>query len=226
MQSRIYVIYNSNAYSRAYSGIQRCCGPLCIPRCAMCILKYTTHRAANTEHKGRLPTKHIASHNTNSTEGPLWGSPHICSKYREQLGARRTINVQTFNWLDIIIVTSSLMGNNGWKFPGVCPLRSTEGELISDCRCKRARRMPPPTMQCKSVNVSECVWVSVEFVWVCITGYPYYWLVQASATHVSSYNVGVCECVWSLCECVYLYYRLVQASVTYAVLGVCRCVCY
>ena len=54
----------------------------------------------------------------------------------------------------IIII---LMGNNGWKFPGVCPLRSTEGELISDCRCKRARRMPPPTL-----------WASVEFVWVCI----------------------------------------------------------
>ena len=185
MQSRIYVIYNSNAYSRAYSGIQQCCGPLCTQQCAMCILKYTTHRAATTEHKGRLPTKHIASHNTNSTEGPLWGSPHICSKYREQLGAsRRTINVQTFNRPDIIIITSSFMGNNGWKFPGVCPLRSTEGELISDCRCKRARRMPPPTM---SVSV---------------------------------------ECVWSLCECVYLYYRLVQASVTYAVLGVCCCVRY
>ena len=50
---------------------------------------------------------------------------------------------------------------------------------------------------------------------------------QASATHASSYNVGVCECVWSLCECVYLYYRLVQASVTYASsynLGFCECV--
>ena len=162
MQSRIYVIYNSNAYSRAHSGIQRCCGPLCIPQCAMCILKYTTHRAANTEHKGRLPTKHIASHNTNSTEGPLWGSPHICSKYREQLGARRTINVQTFNRPDIIIITSSLMGNNGWKFPGVCPLRSTEGELISDCRCKRARRMPPPTM-----------WVSVSVCGVCVSVYTF-----------------------------------------------------
>ena len=80
-----YTLYttNSNADSRAYSGIQQCCGPLCTQQCAMCILKYTTHRAANTEHKGRLPTKHIASHNTNSTEGPLWGSPHICSKYRE-----------------------------------------------------------------------------------------------------------------------------------------------
>ena len=185
MQSRIYVIYNSNAYSRAYSGIQQCCGPLCIPRCAMCILKYTTHGAANTEHKGRLPTKHIASHNTNSTEGPLWGSPHICSKYREQLGARRTINVQTFNRPDIMIIITS--------------------SLNEQQRLKISRGLPAAFHRRRAYLRLQ---------------------MQASATHASSYNVGVCECVWSLCECVYLYYRLVQASVTYAVLGVCRCVRY
>ena len=185
MQSRIYVIYNSNAYSRAYSGIQRCCGPLCIPRCAMCILKYTTHRAATTEHKGRLPTKHIASHNTNSTEGPLWGSPHICSKYREQLGARRTINVQTFNRPDIMIIITS--------------------SLNEQQRLKISRGLPAAFHRRRAYLRLQ---------------------MQASATHASSYNVGVCECVWSLCECVYSYYRLVQASVTYAVLGVCRCVRY
>ena len=163
MQSRIYVIYNSNAYSRAYSGIQRCCGPLCIPRCAMCILKYTTHGAANTEHKGRLPTKHIASHNTNSTEGPLWGSPHICSKYREQLGARRTINVQTFNRPDIMIIISS--------------------SLNEQQRLKISRGLPAAFHRRRAYLRLQ---------------------MQASATHASSYNVGVCECVWSLCECVYL----------------------
>ena len=165
MQSRIYVIYKNNAYSRAYSGIQRCCGPLCIPRCAMCILKYTTHGAANTEHKGRLPTKHIASHNTNSTEGPLWGSPHICSKYREQLGPRRTIKVQPTRYYNHILLPQ--WATTAENFPGFarCVPQKESLSQIADASERDACLL----LQCNvslwmSVSVCEWVWSLCECV--------------------------------------------------------------
>ena len=53
---------------------------------------------------------------------------------------------------------------------------------------------------------------------------------QASATHASSPTMSVSVSVCGVCVSVYFsYYRLVQASVTYAVLGVCaisRCYTY